>query len=89
MIDAIGSAYVSLVDHLGASERELPGSLELSVAQQNESEMAYVTEALDGRLREFLLGDDPADAFSLAGGIESYLRKREPFKSNPEFPCVL
>lgn len=87
LIGTIESTYVSLVDHLGASESELPGSLELSVAQQNESEMAYATEVLEGRLRESLTGEEPADAFTLAGGIESYLRKKEPFRSAPWFPC--
>jgi hypothetical protein len=88
LIDTIGSTHVSLVDHLGASEAGLPGALELSVAQQNQSEIAYVTEVLEGRLREFLTGEEPADAFSLAGGIENYLRKKEPFRSAPWFPCL-
>jgi len=86
---AVGSAYIPLLDHCNASEQELEGSIDLDVAQQNESEMAYLTELLEGRLREVLTGEETSGAFSIAGGIDEYLGAREPFKSCPALPRIL
>jgi len=80
--DMAGGCSATIGGYAADAERGGDASgIQLEDAQQCEAELEYIQLSLKARIRAHRRGQAPAPTFSLVGGLENYLSKREPWKS--------
>jgi hypothetical protein len=84
MADMIGGCHATMASYAMDVEHGISNpAIDLTDAQQCEAELEYMQAALQARIKDHRRRKEPAPAFSLVGGLVSFLEQREPWKSHP------
>jgi len=91
MLTAIEEAYIPLVERVHQAAHE-EVDFDVEAANLSEAEIAYTLFLLEARIREHLLSQPPAPAFSLCSDRETFLKTRlnmdpETYQEIPRVPA--